>query len=91
MTEPPTPAAPGADAGRCVIRVKGRLGAHWSTWFDGFTVTAEADGTTLITGAVVDQAALFGLLQTLRDLGLPLLSVDRIEPDGRHRPAAGPR
>ena len=57
------------------IRVHGRLEPRWSTWFDGFTLTPEPDGTTVISGRVVDQAALHGLLQSLRDLGLPLVSV----------------
>ena len=63
------------------IRVQGRLEARWATWFDGFTLTNGPDGTTVITGTVVDQAALHGLLQSLRDLGLPLLSVTQL-PDG---------
>jgi hypothetical protein len=57
------------------VTVQGGLAPHWATWFDGFTLTAGPDGTTVITGTVTDQAALHGLLQSLRDLGLPLLSV----------------
>jgi hypothetical protein len=57
------------------IRVRGLLPSHWTTWFDGFAIKPAADGTTLITGQVADQAALHGVLQALRDLGLPLLSV----------------
>ena len=57
------------------IRVQGRLGARWATWFDGCTVAPQPDGTTVLTGTAVDQAALHGLLQALHDLGLPLLSV----------------
>jgi hypothetical protein len=57
------------------IRVQGRLEPRWSTWFGGFTLTLGADGTTVITGTVVDQSALHGVLQSLRDLGLPLVSV----------------
>ena len=77
-------------AGAYEIRVQGRLEPRWSTWFDGFTLTAGADGTTVITGTVVDQAALHGLLQSLRDLGLPLVSVT--QPHGPHPedPPAGP-
>ncbi len=63
------------------IRLQGRLDARWSVWFDGLTLTAGADGTTTIRGPVVDQAALHGLLQRLRDLGLPLISVAQVEPD----------
>ena len=61
------------------IRVKGHLGPRWADWFDGMTLTASSDGTTLIHGPVVDQAALHGLLRTLRDLGLPLISVSPAE------------
>jgi hypothetical protein len=57
------------------IRVKGRLDARWADWFDGLTLTQESDGTTLLRGAVVDQAALHGLLGKVRDLGLPLIAV----------------
>ena len=67
------------------IRLQGRLDARWSVWFDGLTLTAGADGTTTIRGPVVDQAALHGLLQRLRDLGLPLLSVAQVEPDHREQ------
>jgi hypothetical protein len=62
------------------IRIKGHLGAEWSDWFEGLTVTLEEDGTTLLTGLVVDQAALHGLLKKVRDLGMPLLSVCPVEP-----------
>ena len=55
------------------------MGSQWSDWFDGLTITLEDDGQTLLTGRVVDQAALHGLLKKLRDLGLPLLSVNRVE------------
>jgi hypothetical protein len=57
------------------IRVKGRLGPEWSEWFDGLAVIAREDGETLIQGAVVDEAALYGLLGKVRDLGLPLVGV----------------
>jgi len=63
------------------IRLQGRLDQRWAVWFDGLTLTAGTDGTTIIRGPVVDQAALHGLLQRLRDLGLPLLSVAQVEPD----------
>ncbi len=69
------------DAGRYEIRLTGSLEARWATWFDGFTVSREGDGMTLISGPVADQAALHGLLQRVRDLGLPLVSVTRLEPD----------
>ena len=72
--------APRGDGdGRFAIRVQGHLDARWSAWFDGLTVTNDRDGTTLIEGPVADQAALFGLLQKMRDMGLPLLSVVRAD------------
>jgi hypothetical protein len=63
------------NAGEYVIAVQGRLTARWDEWFDGFTLRPAANGTTLITGFVVDQAALHGVLRKLADLGLPLISV----------------
>ena len=57
------------------IRIQGRLAERWSSWFDGMEIAAADDGSTLIRGAVADQAALHGLIQKVRDLGLPLLSV----------------
>ena len=61
------------------IRIKGHLDARWSDWFGGLTITLEDDGDTLLTGPVVDQAALHGLLKKVRDLGLPLVSVSLLE------------
>jgi hypothetical protein len=61
------------------IRLKGYLGAQWADWFGGLTVTLEENGDTLLTGPVRDQAALFGLLKKVRDLGLTLVSVNSIE------------
>ena len=61
------------------IKVKGRLGNQWCDWFEGMTITSE-EGVTAITGKVADQAALHGLLIRVRDLGLPLISVKRVEP-----------
>jgi hypothetical protein len=66
---------------RYEIRVQGHLDGRWSDWFDGLTVTREVDGTTVLAGPVVDQAALHGLLQRVRDTGLPLVSVTPAEPD----------
>ena len=63
------------------IRIKGHLGPQWTEWFAGLTITREDNGDTLLTGSVVDQAALHGLLKKVRDLGMPLISVNRIEPD----------
>lgn len=67
---------------RYEIRINGHLGSRWTTWFDGMNLTAEDDGTTVIRGPVVDQAALHGLLQTLRDRGITLLSLIRLPADG---------
>ena len=62
------------------IRVKGHLDDRWADWFAGLTITLEEGGDTLLTGPVVDQAALHGLLRRVRDLGMPLISVNRLEP-----------
>jgi hypothetical protein len=62
------------------ITVKGHLDNRWANWFEGLTITALDDGETLLTGPVVDQAALHGLLRKVRDLGMPLLSVTRVRP-----------
>ena len=62
------------------IRIKGHLDDRWSDWFEGLTITLEEDGNTLLTGPVVDQAALHGLLKKVRDLGMPLLSVCPLDP-----------
>ncbi len=62
------------------IRIKGHLGCQWTDWFGGLTITPEEDGDTLLTGPVIDQSALYGLLKKVRDLGMPLLSVNHVEP-----------
>jgi hypothetical protein len=61
------------------IRVKGFLGDEWAEWFEGMTITRAANGETLLSGAVVDQAALYGLLRKVRDLGLPLIAVTQMD------------
>ena len=63
------------------IRLKGHLDTRWADWFDGLTITQEENGDTLLSGPVIDQAALHGLLKKVRDLGLPLVSVNRVESD----------
>ncbi len=68
------------ESGLYEIRVKGHLADRWAGWFEGLTITLEEDGVTLLTGPVIDQAALYGLLRKTRDLGMPLLSVNRVEP-----------
>ncbi len=65
--------------GRYEIRVKGHLDSRWAVWFEGMTITLEDNDNTLLSGQVVDQAALHGLLRKVRDLGMPLLSVMRVE------------
>ena len=61
------------------IRIKGHLGRQWADWFGGLIITLEDNGDTLLTGLVIDQAALQGLLKKIRDLGLPLVSVSPLE------------
>src|SRR6516165_10156671 len=63
------------------IRIKGHLGRNWADWFEGLAITALDNGETLLTGPVVDQAALHGLLRKVRDVGMPLLSVVCVKPD----------
>jgi hypothetical protein len=83
MSETHASTSAGHEAGRCEIRLKGHLDTRWAAWFDGLTLSHESDGTTVILGPVVDQAALHGLLQKVRDLGLPLVSVVHVEADHR--------
>ena len=66
---------------QCEIRVNGHLGTRWAAWFDGLAITSERDGTTVLRGSVVDQAALHGLLQKLRDVGIPLISLEQVPSD----------
>ena len=65
------------------IRIRGHLAPRWGSWFDGLTLTLDPDGTTVIRGEVADQAALHGLIQKVRDIGLPLVSVTPIASPSR--------
>ena len=81
------------DAGQPVfyqIRITGHLDREWADWFEGLTITLEDSGDTVLTGMVVDQAALHGLLRKVRDLGMPLVSVNRIEPGQADAPEVKP-
>lgn len=71
---------------RYEIRLRGHLDARWAAWFDGLSLTHERDGTTVIHGPVADQAALYGLLRKVRDLGLPLVAVSQVDPEQANRP-----
>jgi len=75
----------GSESGWYEIRVQGSLEARWGSWFDGLSLATDSDGTTILRGPVIDQAALHGLLQKVRDLGLPLLSVTHVQADDDHR------
>lgn len=81
MTDRQTSTPDRFGAGCYEIRLTGLLDAHWAAWFDGLAVSHESDSTTVLSGTIADQAALHGLLQRVRDLGLPLVSVVRIEAD----------
>lgn len=79
---------PGEDPewSRVEIRVKCHLEPRWSEWLDGLALTRENDGTTLIEGRVVDQAALFGIIDRMRDMALPLISILHVDPAGPTQP-----
>lgn len=83
MGEQHAPTGARQEGGRYEIRVKGHLDTRWAAWFDGMTLSHDGDGSTLIHGLVVDQAALHGLLAKVRDLGLPLISGTEVEPNRR--------
>jgi hypothetical protein len=68
------------------VRIKGHLGSQWSDWFEGLAINLEDNGETVVTGPVIDQAALHGLLKKVRDLGLPLVSVNPVLPDPKEDP-----
>jgi hypothetical protein len=81
MKEVHPPTENHAEAKIYEIRIKGHLDGRWANWFDEMTISLEEDGNTLLSGLVVDQAALYGLLKKVRDAGMPLLSVNCNEPD----------
>ncbi len=88
MSTPPAAPDDPHEFGTYEIRLKGHLEARWVDWFDDLSVTHATDGTTILTGLLIDQAALFGLLRKLRDLGLPLIAVNRLEPKQAPAPDA---
>jgi hypothetical protein len=77
---------PAANTQHYEIRLKGHIEARWVAWFDGFAVVLDEDGNTRLRGLVADQAALHGLLKKVRDLGLPLLSVNPVAADSKATP-----
>jgi len=79
MTNQRTPQAEANQARIYQIRIQGHLGRQWTDWFAGLRITLEDNGDTLLTGPVVDQAALYGLLKKVRDLGMPLVAVNQVE------------
>lgn len=81
MSETTAPTGRWSEAGQYEIRLNGHLDARWAAWFDGLNLSHDSDGTTVIRGPVIDQAALHGLLQKVRDIGLPLVSVARVDPE----------
>jgi hypothetical protein len=78
------------EAGMYAIRLQGHLDQRWAGSFDGFSFTHESDGTTTLQGLVIDQAALHGFLRKVRDLGLPLIAVTRVDPEPTKGPAVKP-
>lgn len=90
MNEIPAPHENPDGSGFYEIRIKGHLADRWADLFEGLSFTRESDGTTLLAGKVADQAALHGLLRTVRDLGLPLVSVSLVEPEQEDKLDAQP-
>jgi hypothetical protein len=81
MSETRAPTEHHQEPGLYVIRIKGHLDSRWTHWFEGLTITLADNGDTLLAGPVVDQAALHGVLRRVRDLGMPLLSVELVQPN----------
>jgi hypothetical protein len=91
MTDAREPTHARDHGGTYEIRLRGRLDDRWAAWFDGLSLNHEIDGTTVLRGPVADQAALHGLLQKVRDMGLPLVSVRCADPDRAGVPYVEPR
>jgi hypothetical protein len=89
MSETPAPTSAHPEPERYEIRIRGHLDARWANRFEGLTITLQDDGDTLLTGPVIDQAALHGLLKKVRDLGMPLVSVSPLEPGPSTTPGTG--
>ncbi len=88
MTEQRTQRTDPAQPAVYQIRIEGHLGRAWTGWFEGLSITLQDNGDTLLTGAVIDQAALHGLLKKVRDLGVPLVSINRLQLDPEPQPTA---
>ena len=88
MSNTPIPATNPGQPTIYQIRIRSHLGPQWTDWFEGLAITLEDNGDTLLTGPVVDQAALHGLLRKVRDAGLPLLSMMRVGPEQNEAPDA---
>jgi hypothetical protein len=86
MSEPHTSTEEHHEPGCYEIRLKGHLDARWADQFGNMSFSHESDGTTILAGPVVDQAALYGLLRKVRDLGLPLIAVNQVDPKQANRP-----
>jgi hypothetical protein len=86
MCEPHASTEDNHEPGQYEIRLKGHLDDRWFDWFEGLSLTHASDGTTILAGRVVDQAALYGVLRKVRDLGLPLVSVIQVEPKQANGP-----